>query len=75
MEIRALNDRYKDRKLLSQDQAFTKQGNSPEYEENGETQQRGERAGFGSNQGVDDLYLGLIILKLDTTSSCFKKYV
>lgn len=50
MEIPALNDRYKGRKLLSQQQMFPKQD-------------RGKRACLGSNQGLDDLYLEFNYLK------------
>ena len=63
MEIPALNDRYKERKLLSQRQMFPKQDNSPEYKKNEEIWQRGKGACFGSNQGVDDLYLEFNYLK------------
>lgn len=62
MEIPALNDRYKERKLLSQQQMFPKQGSSPEYEKSGDSAKR-KRACFSSNQGVDDLYLKFNYLK------------
>lgn len=62
MEIPALNDRYKERKLLSQ-QMSPKQSNSPECEENGAIRQRGKRACLASNQRPDDLYLEFNYLK------------
>lgn len=37
MEILALNDRYKARKLLSQQQMSPKQCSSPEYEKSGDS--------------------------------------
>lgn len=62
MEILALNERYKERKLLSKQLMFPKQGSSPEYEKSRDSAKR-KGACFVSNQGIDDFYLIFNYLK------------